>query len=222
MADTEEDVADIDDLLLWCDEAFGARIHIQMGMTRLPKKSPLPYANGVLPTFNQFRPGRDADYEGQQSSTGKPLWGIEDHEGNWDGMRSRDSVHAVFPHLHEERNFFIFDADPGPGKIWKDKKGVLEWLKRDDYAWLLECPYTETKAGYHFYFRCDDDDGNLPPRFPLAAKKMFSAITDDSVELFGGTSWSPDGPAKVWVWEENKRTLFNWKDEIVICAQKRG
>ena len=148
------------------------------------------------------------------------MWGIEDHKGGWKGFEKADKVHAVFPHLHEDRNLFIVDADPGPGKIWLDKPGVLTWLaEHEDYAWLLDCPYTESKGGWHFYFLCQ---GEVPPTFPLTAKKMFSAIPDHSIEMFGGTSWSPDGPAKVWVWEENKRKLFNWKDEIVICAQKRG
>ena len=62
----------IEDLLLWCEETFDDRIAIKMGMTRIPKKMPLPYANGDLPTFNQFRPGRDADCRTRTTTRGGP------------------------------------------------------------------------------------------------------------------------------------------------------
>jgi len=213
----------IEDLIDWCEEDCDARVTIKMGMQRTAdgKKLPLAYnsgkTSGVVPTYPQFCPGGNDIYKGGLTSTGKELWGIEDHKGTWKGFKSEHKVHAVFPHLHPNRNLFILDADPGPRKIWESKQGVLEWLAaNEDYKWLLDCPYTETQKGWHFYFFCDGSElgGHLPPLFPMKQKKMFSAITDDSAELFGGTSWELGGTAKVWVWETKKRPLLNWKGSI--------
>ena len=206
-------MARIEDLLDWLDEQDLGRVHIKMGMKRVgDRKLPQPYADGVTPTYPQFCPGPDEDWEGKTTDgdNPKPLWGIEDHKGSWKGFPKEDRVHAVFPHLHANKNLLILDADPGPDKLWKDKADVLDWLaQHEDHSWLLDCPYTETNKGYHFYFFVD----GLPEQFPRKAKKMFKA--GDVGELFGGDSWSPPpGKGKLWVWEENKRVLHNWKDEI--------
>ena len=101
----------IEDLLEWCDEEYDARIHIKMGMQRTDgKKLPLAYDDGVVPTYNQFHPGRDADYEGGRTTSGKALWGIEDHKGSWKGFVEADKVHAVFPHLHPRSELLILDG----------------------------------------------------------------------------------------------------------------
>jgi hypothetical protein len=201
----------VEDLLEWNDEEYDERIHIKMGMKRVDGgKDPLPYPRGGgMPTYNRLCPGKDADWAGKQTTTGKDLWGIEDHAGNWKGFASEHKVHAVLPHLHNRGTLLILDADPGPGMAWTSKEHVLSWLKEhEQFEWVLDCPYTETKKGWHFYFFCD----TLPPLFPAVQKGMFAGL-GDAAELFGGNNFVPGGgtgQVNPWVWEAKKRPLFNW------------
>ena len=122
-------------------------------------------------------------------------------------------MHAVLPHLHNRGTLLILDADPKPGLAWTSKKHVLSWLKEhEQFEWVLDCPYTETKKGWHFYFFCD----TLPPLFPAVQKGMFAGL-GDAAELFGGNNFVPGGgtgQVNRWVWEAKKRPLFNWSGEI--------
>ena len=69
-----ETSAAVEDRLERNDEQYDERIHIRMGMKRVPppgKKDPLAYADDTTPAYTQFRRGKDDDWAGKRTSTVK-------------------------------------------------------------------------------------------------------------------------------------------------------